>query len=1030
MAIVGDAYVVVRAITTQVESDIKNAFNGVDRVAENAGKDINRNISKGLKSGGGLDFGDMFTKSFLKEAENAKEAFTSLTRAGYFLAPAISAVASIIGVLVTSLISLGSVVIAGAIPGILNMVGALGVLALAAVTAKLAFAGVGEAISAGNKAAKAAASPAQAKAKAAAALAEKRATQDLAKLQETQDIAHQLGLRKITDATDAYTRALEKAKQQLKDLAFSSEDAGIAEKKAAIDLEKARETLARVSDLPPNSRVRKEAELAFAQADLNYRKAIDANNVLKKQEAKNAAISSDPLEQAKGQLEVVAALREKSDAVSDLTKADRDAKLTMERAKEDLAIQRDALANFDNLTSSATAYKDALAALSPEAQAFVKFIVSLTPIIKSLQAAAGKDFFPKLIEAIKILLPLIPVLKPLLQATGKVLGEIAVKIAKIFTKPENVALIKKIWEDANVALGFFGDALVNVLDFIINLWAALGPYIIEFAKWVDTITAGWTETLKADVASGKFKKTMDLLTGTMKDLGDIFGNTIGGLGKLIMNNIGPGSGGQKFLDYFKDLTEKFKNLKEIDGKPVKQFFSDAADNGIKLTGILGDIIFAFIRLADNKGFGKFLDSIKSSVKVFSQIGEDMDVALPSVGKFIEQFTEFFKKVFDPGSIKIFFDVLTTAFDKLNNFLDSDIGKTILDLSNKFLPILAALGLLSSIGGTAFKILVGAIDSIIGPFSKLDTLFRSTASWLADLGPLGETLAGSLGTIVIVVVAVVAALVLMWQKSEIFRKAIKDLVSGVMAELKTSFDAIKEAIDKAHPAIDAIGGVFKVLGDIVGTVLVPIIKFVLVNAIKIVTSFIVELIGAIGRVTGAFKAVWDFLKPIVSGITNLISGMVSTIRNILGGIGGAFKSAFSGVLNIVRGPINALIDAWNNTLGRVKVTLPKILGFGGGTIGFPTIPKLPDVQALAAGGTIFPSAGGTLARIAEAGRPERVEPLDPDGLSKRDKAMITLLSGGAGKGVTVNVHPSAGMDERELAAMVSRQITYAIRSGSS
>ena len=67
----------------------------------------------------------------------------------------------------------------------------------------------------------------------------------------------------------------------------------------------------------------------------------------------------------------------------------------------------------------------------------------------------------------------------------------------------------------------------------------------------------------------------------------------------------------------------------------------------------------------------------------------------------------------------------------------------------------------------------------------------------------------------------------------------------------------------------------------------------------------------------------------------------------------------------------------------------------------------------------------LARIGEAGRPERVEPLDPDGLSKRDKAMIGLLSG---NGMTVNVYPSPGMDERELAALVSRQIAYSLRKG--
>ena len=45
MAIVGDAYVVVRAITSSVERDIAKAFNDVDRVSEKAGKDISNGVN-------------------------------------------------------------------------------------------------------------------------------------------------------------------------------------------------------------------------------------------------------------------------------------------------------------------------------------------------------------------------------------------------------------------------------------------------------------------------------------------------------------------------------------------------------------------------------------------------------------------------------------------------------------------------------------------------------------------------------------------------------------------------------------------------------------------------------------------------------------------------------------------------------------------------------------------------------------------------------------------------------------------------
>jgi hypothetical protein len=94
---------------------------------------------------------------------------------------------------------------------------------------------------------------------------------------------------------------------------------------------------------------------------------------------------------------------------------------------------------------------------------------------------------------------------------------------------------------------------------------------------------------------------------------------------------------------------------------------------------------------------------------------------------------------------------------------------------------------------------------------------------------------------------------------------------------------------------------------------------------------------------------------------------------------------------------------------------------------PTIPLISVPIKLAKGGVIPATPGGMLATIGEAGRPERVEPLDPDGLSKRDRAMIAMLAGPAG-GINITVNPSPGMDERELAALVSRQLAFQLRRG--
>jgi hypothetical protein len=52
MAVVGEAHVIVRAITNRVRPDIQKAFEGLDGIGEDAGRNISDSFSKGLASGG------------------------------------------------------------------------------------------------------------------------------------------------------------------------------------------------------------------------------------------------------------------------------------------------------------------------------------------------------------------------------------------------------------------------------------------------------------------------------------------------------------------------------------------------------------------------------------------------------------------------------------------------------------------------------------------------------------------------------------------------------------------------------------------------------------------------------------------------------------------------------------------------------------------------------------------------------------------------------------------------------------------
>jgi hypothetical protein len=957
MAIVGDAYVVVRAITTSVERDIQKAFNGVDRVGEKAGKDISDGVNRGFsRSSNNFNF---ITPRFLASVESARERFTSLTRTGYALAPALTALGGVIGLLGTGLISLTSIIGAAATPALITLAGAFTAAGQAAVTLRLAFSGVAKAVQAGNKASK----------KTVSSIKSEEAAQ-----------------RNLLAAYERLAEARETAIEQLQQLGFDSEDAAISEKKAALELEKARETLARVSDLPPNSRARKEAELAFAEADLNYRRAIDRNNDLKKSEAANAKLGPDVKSQVDGSKIVLEATRN----VIEATEA------------RDAALQG----------SGGDAYADALSGLSKEAQNFVKYLVSIQSEFKKLSAAAGQKLFPQLETAIDNLVKnLFPALRPLLTETGDILGRVAIRISEVITESENIKRLESIWKTNNKFIDNLGSAIANLYEGFLILLKAAKPLIDAFGEWLKNVTGSWKETLKLDEATGKLSARFKTAQGILKDLGTILGNVFGGFQNLVKANVGPGSGGQIFLDYFKKISLAFKNLQTIDGRPLKDFFADAAKNGTVLLGLLGDIIGGFIRLADNKGLGIFLGQLRVVNGIFSDIGESLDDSLPSFGNFLIEFSTLIKTVTDSGSITIFFNTLSTALKGLNTFLKSEFGQSLLRVSAQILPLLAAFGLITKVVGFFGKVLLGPIISI-GKFIK-EVKF---------LSPALRTLAIQFGGPVAIIASLVAAFVLMYQKSEVFREAIGKLVSALGGAFIRAFETIKTAVGEAGISFSGINDVLKKVGDFIGKYIVPIFQVVLVGAIDILGE-------SIAFVVRLFKGFWQILtgNPI-EGLKTIIGGLgtflVNSFKNIWNNVKNAlsnipiFNSLFAGAETIFK----KIASLWNNTLGKIKFTTPSWLGpLGNKGFAFPTI-------NLAEGGIIPPTPGGTIARIGEAGRSERVEPLDPDGLSKRDKAMIQMLSGGKSSAINITINPSAGMDERELASIVSRQIAFQLRKG--
>ena len=893
MAVVGDAYVMIHAITSGIDKDIKDGFKNVDKHGGRSGDKAGRAFSNGFKRGGG---GGWF-KKFEKESIAASKKFSSLTRTGYILAPLLSAAAGTIGVLGTSLISLGSIIGAIALPAAVVLGGAMMSLAQAAITVKLAFAGVAKAISAGNKAAKKGADNSKAIEKANKALI--RAQRALAKAYEDAAKSELRAKRDLVDAEKELHKAREQAIEDLQQLGFDSEDAAIAEQRAGIELEKARENLARVSDLPPNSRARKEAELAFAEADLNYRRAIDKNNDLKKTEAKNAAMGTFK-QQVDGQENVVSAIRAVSDATENLTETKLENARAIQSATENRDDAAEALKDIKDNKAATDAYADALADLSPEAAHFVKYIVSLKDEFKKLKAFAGKDLFPLLEKAIDNLVKnLFPKLGPLLQGTGKVLGTMALNFSKVVTKAENLKRLQAIWKTNDKFLGKLGDAVNNLYEVFLILLTAAKPLIDAFGNWLVKITGAWKQTLLADEATGKLANRFKIAKGIFKDLGKIFGNVFGGLGKLFEANTGPGSGGQIFLDYFKDITGKFKNLKEIDGKPIKEFFAGAAKNGVKLLQLLGKIFGAFFKMADDKSLGIFYDNLGKAVDILSEI--DLGGAMVAISELGIEFAKFIKLVTDSGSMEIFFGVLTNMMKKLNKFLKSDLGQTILKTSAKILPFLAAFGLIAKVGGFAFKVVAGAIfrvKAVIGPVFKflknIPMLFRAGMTIVADMAGAVGLAVGPFLAIAAAVAAVIAIIIGAYTQSKKFRDSVAELGKVIKEHVIKNFNKIKKAISdvfgggKGKGSIDGFKKSLKSIGDWIAKYVMPYMKWFAGFFIDVLGGAITAVIYIIGALKDGFMYTFNLLK----GVFKLFTGDFS-------GAGEAFKAAFKSLLSFFK-----------------------------------------------------------------------------------------------------------------------------------
>jgi len=825
-------------------------------------------------------------RNLKNEAEGARVAFNRLVRAGYLIGPAVAGAASAIGDLIFGLFSVGSAVGAAA-PALAVLPGLLAAIGQGALTAKLAFGGVTKGIGAllkqktGKGGDGGAADNAIADARKRLAMAYQSAAEKMAAAND-----------KVRKAQIALNQAYQDGAESLQQLGFDAEDAALAQSKAAIELERARESLLRTQDVPVDSRARREAEIAFKEAELNYRKAVDKSNDLKKAQDYAAKTGIE------GTKEVLSAKQDLSDAESDRAKTERD-------NAQDILEAQDALQKALQKTNSASSDSvDLLKDLSAEAKRFAKYIASLKPAFLDLKAAAGKELFGPLTIAVQMIVnKLFPVLKPMLTAMGGVMGQLAQRFAEMLTRVGNLDILKRVFGGANITImQNLGHAFVDIAEAALNILDAVSPLTVQFSAFVRKVADNLVGIIRYKNATGELANKFQKAAEIAKRIGALFSSAYGAF-----KSFGGAAteAGVKIINAFKGAFDKLKAFSD-EGKrtgELQKKFDAIADNFIAMGALLGEIGKALFAISGSAGVKAFLEGVKPIPMIFAEMSNKLTSTGSIFAELLVNAVKLLNVFTESGGITMFLSILNQALKVILAVFSNEIVQKVFLFLAAVKGVTLAIGTLVTVSKFAGKVVYGnflfmakgattaggattALNTKIIAFNGLLTKATNRLIGMQIGMVTGSKGAGTFRK----------SLTLVGQN---LRTTITKLGELIKALVLTGFEALKTGFKFIFSSrgIKAFGRAFtgpiKMMAAFTKQIWLNTIAW-MANPIGAIVTVIVLAIAALAAVVfGAYKKSEKFQKA----VHELGSAIKNSLGQALKLISGAFKNIMPGVSSL-------------------------------------------------------------------------------------------------------------------------------------
>jgi hypothetical protein len=274
--------------------------------------------------------------------------------------------------------------------------------------------------------------------------------------------------------------------------------------------------------------------------------------------------------------------------------------------------------------------------------------------------------------------------------------------------------------------------------------------------------------------------------------------------------------------------------------------------------------------------------------------------------------------------------------------------------------LAAAILVANAAMSAYAAVTGVATAIQTSYTTGGLLARAAA--LAQAAASGVATAAQwawnaamaanpIGLVIIAVVALVAAMVLLYKKSD----TVRDIVDATWAVAKAGAVAVA----------DAVVGVVRKIGDLIGAIgrisvpgLIAAAFDTIRGAVEAAWNWVGNLITKIGNISvpGAIQSAFQAIRDAVDAGWTKVGDLIAAIGRI--SVPAVIKTAFDNLASAIHSVISA-VESLIGWLSRIKVpdiNLPGPLSVGGNTA--PTVAAGLAVAPRVPGGRATPRAGGS------------------------------------------------------------------------